>query len=131
MGCALSTDPAKHLAMRGYDPVTYFDGSPAMGDPAFSSTYEGATIYFASEANKTKFDAKPDSFAAQYGGWCAFAMSEGKLFDVDPMRYKITDGKLYLFYRGAGGDTLTKWELNEKALESKATRVWESHGYSL
>jgi len=116
---------------RRYDPVTYFEGSPSIGDPAFSSTYESATYYFASEANKTKFDAKPESFAAQYGGWCAYAMSEGKLFDVDPTRFKINDGKLYAFYRGAGGDTLLKWEENEPALTSKASRVWQSHGYSV
>mmetsp|Transcript_23633 Transcript_23633/g.30739 ORF Transcript_23633/g.30739 Transcript_23633/m.30739 type:complete len:88 (-) Transcript_23633:1026-1289(-) len=77
------SDPATHVAIRGYDPTTYIDGpSPCLGDPAFSSCYDKATYYFVSEGNKTKFDSQPWHYCAQYGGWCAYAMSEGKLFDV-------------------------------------------------
>ena len=139
MGCVMSMDPAAHVAMRGYDPVSYFDGGPVMGDPAFSSTYESATYesatyYFASESNKTKFDANPERLGPQYGGWCAFAMSgmsEGKLFDVDPTRYQITDdGKLYMFYRGAGGDTFEKFHDDQPNRIAKADRIWRTHAYS-
>ncbi|KAJ8605431.1 hypothetical protein CTAYLR_003307 [Chrysophaeum taylorii] len=118
-------DPSPaHLALRGYDPLSYRDGTPALGDPAFSSEYEKATYYFASEANKITFDGDPAEYAAAYGGWCAFAMSEGKTFDVDPYRFKILHDKLYVFYNGVGGDTLPKWEADEAASEAKADDAW-------
>lgn len=111
--------------------MSYFGGgTPASGDPAFSSEYDNATYYFSTEANKKQFDADPKKFAPQFGGWCAYALSEGKLFDVDPMRYKLADGKLLMFYRGAGGDTLPLWEANESELNEKATAAWSSHTYS-
>jgi len=135
MGCMMSSmspDIATHVALRGYDPMSYRDGkTPTPGDPAFTSTYEAATYYFISEANKAKFDSDPEQYAPAYGGWCAFAMSEGKLFDIDPMRYKFgSDGRLYMFYNGAGGDTLPKWDADEAARLAKADKIWKDHAYA-
>lgn len=40
----------------------------------------------------------PKAFAPQYGGYCAWAISQGKLAKGDPKVYALVNGKLYLNY---------------------------------
>ena len=103
----------QNVAIKGYDPVAYFDGQAQFGDPAISYEHNGARFYFISEDNKGRFETNPDNYIPAYGGWCAYAMSEGNQFDVDPRSFKIVDGKLMLFYKGIGGDTKSIWENGE------------------
>jgi YHS domain-containing protein len=113
------------VAISGYDAVAYFDGQAIAGDPAFSSIHNDGLYHFSSEANKQKFDAEPDRYSPLYGGYCATAASEGKLFGVDPTNFKITrDNRLALFYRGAGGDTLPQWNENEAERRAAADKHW-------
>lgn len=113
------------VAVNGYDAVAYFAGRPTPGDPLFASTHDGSVYHFATEANKTTFDANPAKYVPLYGGYCATAASEGKLFGVDPTNFKVTaDGKLALFYRGAGGDTLPQWNENEAERRAAADKHW-------
>lgn len=113
------------IAISGYDAVAYFDGQAIAGDPAFSSVYNDSLYQFSSEANKKKFDADPERFIPLYGGYCATAASEGKLFGVDPKNFKITDDhRLALFYRGVGGDTLPQWNENEAERRAAADKHW-------
>jgi YHS domain-containing protein len=85
------------LAIKGYDPVAYFtDAGAVQGDPQFSATYKNAIYHFASSKNRDQFKANPQTFAPQYGGYCAFGVAMGKKFETDPQAWKIEDGKLYL-----------------------------------
>ena len=87
------------LAIRGTDPVAYFEeGAVVPGSSSFQHEWDGATWQFSSEENRAKFAADPEQFAPQYGGYCAFAISEGNLVSIDPEAWKIVDGKLYLNY---------------------------------
>ena len=113
------------VAIDGYDPVSYFvSDRPVPGNPALSSTQDGATYYFASEENKTKFDADPAAYIPQYGGFCAVAVSEGKTFPVDAETYKVTDNKLYLFYNGELGNTKPQWDEDEATRKANADEHW-------
>jgi YHS domain-containing protein len=94
---AIFTD--RGLAMRGYDPVAYFtEGRPTRGQAAFTHQWNGATWRFATAAHRDMFAADPAKYAPQYGGFCAWAVSEGYHAPVDPNAWKIVDGKLYLNY---------------------------------
>ena len=85
------------VAVHGYDPVAYFtEGKAIKGDPQLQSVYERATYYFQSAAAKEAFDKEPAKYAPQYGGYCAMAMTMGKLEDVDPNYFLVHDGKLLL-----------------------------------
>lgn len=85
------------LAIHGYDPVAYFTaGAPTKGQASFSTTWNGATYHFASAANRDVFVAKPDTYAPQYGGYCAMGIAGGAKFDVDPDTWRVENGKLYL-----------------------------------
>jgi YHS domain-containing protein len=89
----------KGVALHGYDPVTYFDtDKPQPGTEGFSYSYMGATWRFVSTENRKKFAQDHEMYMPQFGGYCAKAVSENKLADVDPLAYKIVNGKLYLNY---------------------------------
>lgn len=85
------------LAIRGYDPVAYFDGDgPVAGLEVHSLEWKGAEWRFVSEENKTKFMAEPDVWAPQYGGYCAYAVANGYTAKTEPEAWSLHDGKLYL-----------------------------------
>jgi YHS domain-containing protein len=85
------------VTLKGYDAVAYFKQSRAVkGNPKYSSKYEGATYFFASEEDKAEFDKTPAKYAPQYGGFCANSMSKRKLRDIDPNQFLIYKGKLYV-----------------------------------
>lgn len=85
------------LALRGYDPVSYFvSGEPRPGKAEFSTAHGGATYRFGSKQNLQRFESDPDRYLPQYGGFCAYGVSVGAKFDGDPLVWKIVDGKLYL-----------------------------------
>lgn len=87
------------LALKGYDAVAYFgEGKPVAGSPAFSHKWQGLDWRFANAANRDSFAASPEKYAPQYGGFCAWAVSNGYTADTDPEVFKVVDGKLYLNY---------------------------------
>lgn len=85
------------VALQGYDSVSYFaEGVPAVGDPAISYQWQGATWLFSTPAHREAFVSDPGRYAPQYGGYCAFAVSRGTTADADPSQWAIVDGKLYV-----------------------------------
>lgn len=88
-----------NLAVDGYDAVAYFtEGAPAKGDKAFETEYRGATWRFSSAENLAAFEAEPQRYAPQYGGYCAWATAQGYTARGNPQNWTIHDGKLYLNY---------------------------------
>ena len=85
------------LALQGYDPVAYFtEGQATPGNWQITASYNDATYRFASEDHKAAFEADPEAYLPQYGGYCAFGAAMGFKFDGDPNQWKIVDGELYL-----------------------------------
>jgi YHS domain-containing protein len=86
-------------AILGYDPVAYFDVSrPVKGQDRFVHEWNGAKWKFSSQANLDRFKADPQKYAPQYGGYCAYGVAQGALVKIEPDKFKIIDGKLYLNY---------------------------------
>ncbi len=109
----------------GYDVVSYFDGKPQKGLPQYATTHDGATFHFSNQSNLEKFKENPDSFAPEYGGWCAYAMADsGNKVIINPTSYTITHGKLYLFYRRFPTNTLKSWKKDEDNLIKKSRLNW-------
>lgn len=88
---------ASGIALGGYDTVAFFtDGRPVHGDPGVTSTHKGAKYFFASNAHKAQFDANPEKYVPQFGGYCAYGAALGALFPVDISTWQIRNDKLYL-----------------------------------
>lgn len=119
---------AQGVALSGYDPVSYFVGeAPVKGLSTLSVTWKGATYYFASKANKAKFEAAPKDFLPQYGGWCAYAIgAAGKKYGVHPESYVVKEGKLYLFYKKGDYDASENWAKEEDKLLPQADKAWRT-----
>ncbi|WP_372616799.1 YHS domain-containing (seleno)protein [Falsiroseomonas sp.] len=87
------------LAVRGTDVVAYFsEGRPVPGRAEFTHDWGGATWRFASAANRDRFAADPARYAPAYGGFCAYAVSEGYTAPIDPAAWRIVEGRLFLNY---------------------------------
>ncbi len=110
------------VAIKGYDPVAYFtDAKPVPGVADFSFEWNGATWRFASAAHRDTFKAAAEKYAPQYGGYCAWAVSQGYTAGIDPAAWKIVNEKLYLNY---SRDIQKKWEGDVPGNIAKADVSW-------
>lgn len=109
-------------AIDGTDPVSYFtDGRPIEGKSDITFEWNGATWRFATKENREKFAAEPNKFAPQYGGYCAWAVSQGYTASTDPEAWAIVDGKLYLNYSLS---VQKQWEENIPENINAADQNW-------
>ncbi len=122
----------KGLALEGRDPVAYFPefgGKAVKGDKKITATHAGVTYRFKSEANRKAFLASPAKFEPAYGGWCAWAMVDGKgdKVEVDPDSFTVENGRLYVFYDGFFNDTRKSWKKKGGAqkLAAGADKNWK------
>ena len=85
------------IGLHGFDPVAYFTQNKAVkGDAQLTAGYHGVTYEFASKEDQAAFQANPEKYVPQYGGFCAFAVSKGAKADIDPHAFAVKDGKLYV-----------------------------------
>jgi YHS domain-containing protein len=109
-------------AVGGYDPVAYFtEGKPVQGKKEIAFTWKGVSWRFANEKNLEAFKAKPEAYAPQYGGYCAWAVSQGYTAKGDPKAWSIVDGKLYLNYNA---DVHKTWQKDAPGNIVKADKNW-------
>lgn len=114
----------KGVAIDGSDAVAYFtDGKPVRGTTAFTHSWKGATWRFASAANRDTFAANPEAWAPQYGGYCAWAVSEGYTASTVPEAWKIVDGRLFLNYSRR---FQRRWERDQDARIRAGDANWPS-----
>ena len=110
------------LGLKGYDPVAYFtENRPVMGNPQFVSTYNGVRYQFASAANKSAFDANPSKYEPQFGGFCAYAASEGHTAKIEPDAFEVLNGRLLLQY---DRDIRERFDKDSQGRIKKADANW-------
>jgi YHS domain-containing protein len=111
-----------NVAVSGYDPVAYFTlQKPVKGDAKFTTIYNGAEWRFVSTEHRDKFVANPTRYAPQYGGYCAWAVSQGYTASADPLRWKIVNDKLYLNY---DAHVQKKWEMSVPEFIQAGDKNW-------
>jgi YHS domain-containing protein len=116
------TNTENGIALKGYDPVAYFNsGQPTEGAERYSFQWNGVTYRFASQHNLEAFKADPGRYAPQYGGYCAYAMSLNRIADIDPTKWAVVDGKLYL---NNGYIAQTLWSLDKTGNIKSADDNW-------
>lgn len=110
------------LKLKGYDPVAYFTaGRATKGLEEFEHQWMGAKFRFASQENFALFKKEPEKYAPQYGGYCAYAVSQGYTASVDPEAWDIVSGKLYLNYSKA---VQKKWREKRDEYIISADKNW-------
>ena len=110
------------LAIKGTDPVSYFvEGRPVKGKSKYAYVWKGAEWRFSSEKNLMLFKGDPQKYAPQFGGYCAWAVSQGYTAGIDPEAWRIVDGKLYLNYSLS---VQKKWSQDIEGNIKKAEKNW-------
>lgn len=117
------------VALRGDDVVALATGLKVdTGYAKYTVERDGVAYYFASEETMKQFQANPEQYMPQYGGFCAFGVAIGKKLDAAPRYADIVDGKLYVFlnavafgkYKEDKAGTLAKAEQNWPAMHHVA-----------
>ncbi len=112
----------KGVILDGYDPVAFFtDQKPVKGDPSIKFTYQDAIYYFASNQHLETFKADPEKYKPQFGGWCAYAVSLGRIAPIDVNTFSIVDGRLVIQHnqRAVNG-----WNKDVQGNLQLADRYW-------
>jgi YHS domain-containing protein len=85
------------VILDGYDPVAFFtNNKPVKGDAQFQFTYDKAIYYFASQEHLDLFKADPEKYKPQFGGWCAYAVSLGRVAPIDVNTFSIANNRLVI-----------------------------------
>jgi YHS domain-containing protein len=109
-------------ALKGYDAVAYFSGAAATGRENLTVERTGGIYRFANSQNRDAFLRNPTRYEPQFGGFCAWGMANGKLFDIDPVTgWEVRDDKLFVFFNAA---ILGLWRADPKALLGRAEQNW-------
>jgi YHS domain-containing protein len=120
---AVAVDGAPHLILKGHDVVAYFTlGRHLPGKPEFASRYQGVDFRFSSAEHKALFDANPEKYLPQFGGYCANGIVYGIPWGGDADTWKIIDGKLYIF---GGQSSQEAFELDTAANLKLAEKYWK------
>ena len=110
------------VAIKGYDPVAYFvDRKPVKGSREFEYFWMAAKWHFSSAEHRDLFIKNPEKYAPKYGGYCAYAVSQGTTADIDPDAWNIVDGRLYLNLSKTIRD---KWSKDIPGYIKKADENW-------
>jgi hypothetical protein len=117
-----------HVAIQGYDVVSYFtDGKATKGSSDISLPFDDSRWQFANSSHKQMFEADPDHYLPQYGGSCAGGMSMGVSVPANPENWVIVDGKLYMV--SGGKADLEEWKKHAEENIKAADKIWAEHAY--
>jgi YHS domain-containing protein len=95
---AVSEGEDRHLLLFGHDVVSYFtEKAHRPGNPAIKSLYKGVTFRFSKPEHKALFDAAPENYIPQFGGYCANGIAYAIPWGGDADTWEIIDGRLYIF----------------------------------
>ena len=109
-------------ALNGYDPVAFFKASkPVKGVNTFSYQYKGATWLFSSKENLDAFEASPEKYVPQYGGYCAYGTADGHKAPTKVDTWTLVNGKLYFNYDQGVKES---WVKDQKHLIQVADKKW-------
>jgi YHS domain-containing protein len=112
----------KEVILDGYDAVAFFtDNKPVIGDEKFRVTYEDALYYFASKQHLDVFKRNPEKYKPQFGAWCAYAISLGRVAPIDVNTFSIVDGRLVLQHNERA---VKGWNKDVAGNLSKADKYW-------
>ena len=120
---AISQGEDKHLMLAGHDVVSYFtQNRHAAGQLGIKSVHKDVTFHFANPEHKALFDAAPEKYLPQFGGYCANGIVYGIPWGGDADRFKLIEGKLYIF---GGQGSLDAWNLDEPRNLQLARKYWQ------
>lgn len=113
---------ADGVIINGYDAVAFFtDNKPVKGDAKFQYSYDDAIYYFTSQEHLDMFKANPEKYKVQFGGWCAYAVSLGRVAPIDVNTFSIANNRLLIQHNQRAVDG---WNKDVQSNLSLADKYW-------
>jgi YHS domain-containing protein len=95
---AVADGDDKRVMLFGADVVSYFtEKAYRPGNPAIKTLYKGVTFRFSKPEHKALFDAAPEKYLPQYGGFCTNGIVYGIPWGGNADSWEMIGGKLYIF----------------------------------
>ena len=111
------------LALKGYDPVSYFiDNKAIKGSQEFRFSWSGLDWHFTSQRHLDLFIESPERYVPAYGGYCAFGASYAYKAKPKMDAFYIHEGKLYLNFAKY---VQKRWLETLKEKTASADQQWE------
>lgn len=127
-GCAQKAELAavmsvEKIALNGYDTVAYFSSAKAVkADGRYSYAYEGINWHFETAENLEAFKEAPQNYIPAFGGFCAYALSEGSLRNSEGKYWQIHNDTLYFF---EDKDAKEEWFTEIEKMIPAGQKQWE------
>ena len=119
---AVSEGEDKHLMLFGHDVVSYFtEKTHRPGNPQVKSVYKGVTFRFSKPEHKQLFDAAPEKYIPQFGGYCTNGIVYAIPWGGNADNWQVIDGKLYIF---GGRGSLDAFMLDVPRNMALANKYW-------
>ncbi len=114
----------KGMAIKGYDPVAFFTESKAVkGSEALAYKWKDASWLFSTAGNLDAFKERPEKYAPQYGGYCAYGTAGNHKAPTETDTWTVVNDKLYFNYNA---NVKKEWMKQQDALIEKADANWVS-----
>jgi YHS domain-containing protein len=112
----------KGVILNGYDPVAFFtDNKPVLGNEKFQFSYQDAVYYFVSQEHLDLFKGNPEKYKPQFGAWCAYAISLGRIAPIDVNTFSIVDSRLVIQHNERA---VKGWNKDVSGNLTKADKYW-------
>jgi YHS domain-containing protein len=113
------------VALKSYDALSYFTPAPdpIPGVAEHSYTYQGSKFYFITGTHLNTFASDPERYAPQFGGFCAYGVSQGHKVGAHPRVFAVVDGKLYMF---SDLEARKNWKKDVPGNIARATDQWQT-----
>lgn len=110
------------IAINGYDAVAFFkDSKPVKGLNNLSYSWKNVNWLFASKENLESFKANPETFAPQFGGYCAYGTAQGHKAPTQIDTWTIVNNKLFFNYNQKVKEL---WNKNQSIFIDSASVKW-------
>jgi YHS domain-containing protein len=111
------------LGLHGQDPVSYFpEGNSNPNRGIIAQSYKGVTYRFINQENAEIFLDRPEKFEPTYGGWCAWAMSQGSRVDIDYRFFTINGNRIHFFFSARAK---SNFDRDISKYEALADQTWK------
>jgi len=111
------------VAFTGMDPLSVRSGTPARGELTHALVHAGVTYACKDEESRQAMLEDPTPHTAQYGGWCAASLAEGKRVAPDLAVSIPEEAGILLFSSAKLRDT---WQEDAAQWRAKADAAWRT-----
>lgn len=109
-------------ALKGFDVVSFFDGTPVKGNARFQIEYLDVKWNFANQKNLDKFYQSPHKYLPMHEGYCTYALSQGNFREGIIDYWLIYEDGLYFFCDEEG---MKHFQSNPSQVKAKAEEQWK------